>query len=35
MMEGVVVMGVSAPHTLGPVALGQFGEAKWHGERIG
>jgi seryl-tRNA(Sec) selenium transferase len=34
-MEGVVVMGVSAPHTLGPVALGQFGEAKWHGERIG
>jgi D-glucosaminate-6-phosphate ammonia-lyase len=34
-MEGVVVMGVSAPHTLGPVALGQFGKAKWHGERIG
>jgi len=33
-LEGLVVMGASAPHTVGPVAFGQFGEATWRGERL-
>jgi hypothetical protein len=32
-MEGVVTMGASAPHTQGPVAFAQFGEAGWHATR--
>jgi hypothetical protein len=33
-MKGAVIMGASAAHTLGPMALGQFGEAKWRGRRL-
>jgi seryl-tRNA(Sec) selenium transferase len=33
-MKGIVIMGASAAHTLGPMALGQFGEAKWRGRRL-
>jgi D-glucosaminate-6-phosphate ammonia-lyase len=32
-LEGMVTMGASAAHTLGPMALGQFGEARWQGKR--
>jgi hypothetical protein len=32
-MEGVVIMGSSTPHTQGPVAFGQFGQAKWRASR--
>jgi hypothetical protein len=33
-MEGIVTMGSSAPQAQGPLAFGQFGQAKWHATRL-
>ena len=33
-MEGIVTMGSSARQAQGPLAFGQFGQAKWHATRV-